>query len=370
MNLTDISYLIRRYAGVAVLSLLFIFLLIYTLVLTFRLIAQKNTTPAQQKIQLNPAFGKIDLPDIPSKSLDSSPEFVLDTIEGVPITASPAATIYKYIQEKPRLSYIERSYIMAKNVGINTENARPKRDQDTIIFQDSKYRIEIKINNYNFRFSLTPDYLSQINQLLTLADEQQAVSFAIEFLSSLNKYPASLAAGKSNITYQKITPEKIEEITEKSQANALRIDFFPPDVEGLPIVTQNYTNSPNFVIVSFLKQQLTQEPEDQPNQPTPSPQEPELKILAVQAQIRHREFSEEIGVYPLITGEQAWENLKNKKAYFIHLPEAIPEKIEVKKMFIAYYYDPEKSDFLTPVFVFLGKDFIAYVPALRPDFIN
>ncbi len=370
MNLTDISYLVRRYAGIAVLGLLFIFLLIYTLVLAFRLIAQRNTAPAQQKIQLNPVFGKIDLPEIPSKDLASQPEFVLDTIEGVPITASPAATVYRYLQEKPRLSYIERSYIMAKNVGIDTENARPKRDRDTIIFQDAKYKIEIKIDNYNFRFSLTPDYLSQINQSLTLADEQQALSFAAEFLSSLNKYSASLAAGKSNITYQRITPEKIEETTERSQSNALRIDFFPPDTEGLPIVTQNYTNSPNFVIVSFINQQPLEKIDDQLDQSTPSPPKPELKTIVIQAQIRHKELSEETGVYPLITGEQAWENLKNKRAYFIHLPEPIPERIEVKKMFTAYYYDPEKSEFLIPVFVFLGKDFIAYVPALRPDFIN
>ncbi|GIW62405.1 MAG: hypothetical protein KatS3mg090_0231 [Patescibacteria group bacterium] len=385
MNLTEISYFIRKYGILIVLGGIFVILLIFTLNLLIRLSNQtKQPTTTKNKLEINPVFGKIKLPKLETEqTISPNIEFILDTIEGVPITASNSAQVLKFEKTTPVLTYLERSYLMAKTLGFDTEKLQPTRQDTLINFETTEKQLEIQITDFSFKYQLKNSYLTQIAQNLSIANltENDLVTIAKEKLNEVNKYTDNLINGKMNLTYLKIDETGKFKVTEtKQSANSLRIDLYPNDINGIPIITEDYDKSPNYIIVALETKQIpateptnqtdnqNQDPEQTPT-PTPTPII-ESRPIIISASIQDKDFSNEIGVYPLITGDQAWQNLKEKKAIITLKPGEDTTKIEISKMFLGYLYAPDKSEYLLPYYVFLGKDFIAYVPAITPEYIE
>ncbi|MBI2051778.1 hypothetical protein HYT33_03390 [Candidatus Roizmanbacteria bacterium] len=95
----------------------------------------------------------------------------------------------------------------------------------------------------------------------------------------------------------------------------------------------------------------------------------EVRIL--RSEVKFFEKSEEqVGIYPLKTGEQAYEVLRRGEAYVVSNPEN-RTSITVKRMFLAYFDPDVYQDYLQPVYVFLGEgNFVAYVPAVSSEFLT
>jgi hypothetical protein len=93
------------------------------------------------------------------------------------------------------------------------------------------------------------------------------------------------------------------------------------------------------------------------------------KVL--RAQIKFFEKSEEqIGVYPLKTGDAVWTELKEGKGMVVSDIKN-QKDITIKKMFLGYLDPSVYQDYLQPVYVFLGaNNFVAYVPAVSNDFLT
>ncbi len=346
MNLTDLAYYSRKYGPIAVLSLIFFGLLFYTIYLI--IIA---STPAPKKaLYINPVFGKIDLPKIKGEKLSQKISYELDTIEGVPITATLSAKVFEFQQKRTKLTYLERIYLMAKTLGFDTTQTTHQRKGEIATFSDSDKDFQVNIKDYNFTFSYKPSWILQNLENFYLPEKELSLQYAKEVLISLDKYPKDLAQGKTNlmfITFQTDTGK--EQITTSPDlAKAIKIDFYRKE-ENFPIVSSYYPESQNYAIVTIF----------------------ESKPLILKAQIKFFEIDRsQEGIYPLITGEKAFEKLKQNQAFIIKLPEQMPKTIYIKKMFLAYYDPDEFTPFFQPFYVFLGKDFVAYVPAIREDFLK
>ncbi len=346
MNLTEFSYYARKYGPLLGLLTIFLILLFYTLYL----LSLATKKPEKEKVYTNPVFGRLELPKVPSTKLESKPAFELDTIEGVPITATASAKVYRLIQPRTKLTYLERSYLMAKKLGFDTTSASYQREGNVAKFKDSEKELSIDIATYNFSFSYLPSWLKENQKNFSLPENDLALQFAKEILSSLNKYPTALAQGKNKLSFVSINQDELKEkiVTSPSLANALRIDFYRKE-EDLPIVGPKFPQSQNFAIVTVFQN--------------------ELFLLKAQVKFFEVDKTKE-GVYPLITGDEAWERFKNYKAFFVKLPDPMPDKIYIKKMFLAYYDPEEYTPYFQPFYVFLGKDFIAYVPAVKEEFLK
>lgn len=69
--------------------------------------------------------------------------------------------------------------------------------------------------------------------------------------------------------------------------------------------------------------------------------------------------------YPLITVDEAFKRLSDGKGSIIISPPT--NIISIQKVYLAYYLSTEYQSFLQPVYVFEGKNFVAYIQAINED---
>jgi hypothetical protein len=130
----------------------------------------------------------------------------------------------------------------------------------------------------------------------------------------------------------------------------VEVDFSRPDLGGIPVVSSTYYNTQNYVLMAFYTNG-------------------DYKVLKSQIQYQERS-TDQIGVYPVRTGDEAYADLQKGEGYIIQNPTK-EKSVTIKKMFLAYFDSDQTQQYLQPVYVFLGEEnnFVAYVPAIAKDYI-
>ncbi|OGK13366.1 hypothetical protein A3A93_03355 [Candidatus Roizmanbacteria bacterium RIFCSPLOWO2_01_FULL_38_12] len=349
MTLTEVNYYVRRLFPVIVIVILVIAILFFAGQLLFSYLGsiQPASAPVVTPPPINEVFGKIKPPIIPQAKSSSEYTFVLDTLDGtanIP-EASSAAEVFFLPRERPTFGYVPKIGLMAKEAGFNTDGLDYKTADEIATFEDGKRKLSIDITNYNFTFDFvltTEDINLETPAALT---DQQIQSQASDLLRRMNRYPAELGQGKTNIIYLRFNPDnqQITNLESAEGANMVEVDFYRPDLNGFPIVTSTYYNSPNYVLYGF-KDNVS---------------------LLIRAQVKYFEKStDKIGLYPVRSGDRAFEDLQSGKGYVVSAGQEAGE-IAIKKVFFAYYDPDVYQEYFQPVYVFLGENrFVAYVTAL------
>lgn len=296
-------------------------------------------------------FGKIPPPELGEATPSAGFEFSLDTIEGVPVTATGAATVYFMPESPTRFGYREKIYLMARTFGYDTETIKHKLVDKTATFEDKGTKLSIDIGNFNFKY--TSDLLqtgSFVTGSINLS-KTDIINKTIDFLKSTGRYPDELSRGTTNLIYLKYDPTQGDfvNVERASEASAVEVDFYRPTIQDLKIATPKFFNSQNYVIMNFNER-------SEPN--------------IIRAQIAFFEKSEEqVGVYPLKTGEEAWIKLKAGQGKIV-AGRAGVKNVSIKSMFPAYLDPDAYQTYLQPVYVFLGEDdFVAYVSAVKDEYL-
>ncbi len=351
MSLTEASYYFRKIAPFAILGAIVVFIIYYGIQLVILLIQlqQPPATPVSQIV--NPVFGAIPRPII----LDSTPSagltYILDTIDGVTVSASPAANVYFLPKAPARLGFKENVFLMAKNLEINTELANYERQGDKAVFTDAKNSFVVDVNSYNFDYEYL--YLANENERLAEAyipSTETINEKAVEILSKVGRYPAELARGKRNIVYLAFNPQtdELTVVDKPENANLVEVDFYREDIDSLPAASPRYFNSPNYLVLLFDNQGH--------------------KVVKAKVSFFERS-TEQIGVYPLKNGDQAWEDFTAGNGYIVSGGEGLSQ-INIKRMFVAYFDPDVAQDYLQPIYVFMGENnFVGYVPALTNEYL-
>lgn len=347
MTLTELSYYSRRMLPVFIIFFIVFLIFVYAIKLMFIYLdmARPHT------IYTNPVFGPITRPAVKDASSSAGYIFTLDTIEGQPITASEAAKVYFLPQASARFGYTQKIYPVAKLFGFNTEIIRHNLVEKIATFVDDRRKLAIDITNNNFRFELSFNRYPKLFEETTIPSRSEIENKTIDFLKTVGRYPEELAKGKTNIVYLLYDPveQSMTPVQRSVDANAVEIDFYRPDIDNFSTVSPSYFNSQNFMVLVFKQDTMT----------------------VLRAQIAFFEKSEEqIGVYPLKTGEMAFEELKNGQGIVVS-PSKTKKDISIKKMFTAYYDSDIYQQYLQPVYVFLGEDdFVSYIPAVLNKYLT
>lgn len=353
MTLTELNYYVRKFAPVAVIFILVLIILFFSLQLLFLYARSNSNTPKKvEKVALNTVFSKIRPPIIPKSRSPQSYTYVLDTIDGTTNVeeATAAANVYFIPKPTATFGFISQIYLMAETMGIDTETTQHTLRDTTATFDDGKRKLEININNYNFNydFVFTPDDINF--ETTTIPGSDKLESDATGILSRINRYPPELAQGKKNIIYLSFNPETKALTTLKSPegSNMAEVDIYRPDIDGYPMVTSTYYNSPNYVLFAFDRESLK----------------------VVRAQISLLEHSiDQVGVYPIKTSTQAWQEFNTGSGFIVSATSESGE-VKIKKIFLAYYDPDVYQEYLQPVYVFLGENnFVGYVPAVTSEYI-
>jgi len=348
MSLTDISYYIRKFLPFVILFCLVFLILTYAIKLTFIYLQMKNP----QSVYTNPVFGKIKKPVTKDALYDANLNFIIDTIEGRPITATETAKVFYIPPPTTRFGYREKIYLVAKTFGFDTEIVKHQMTGKEAIFADDKQKLAVDITNFNFTYEY--DFKNDVSlfEKTLPPGKKESETKAIDFLKSVGRYPEELAKGKTNIIYlffnQTTQTMTVLDKTANISANIVEVDFYRPDVDDYPIISPSYFNSQHYVLMVF--------------------NENGFKILRAQVKFFDKS-DEQVGVYPVKTGEMAFTSLKSGKALIITKPTD-QKDIVIKKMFLGYLDSDIYEDYFQPIYVFLGQgNFVAYVPAVIDDYL-
>ncbi len=348
MSLTEFSALLRRIFPYAILGLLAFLILFYIVRLVGSFIAARSSN-----VVLNPVFEKIKKLEIPGAPSSEGITYNFDTVEGVPQTATEAAHVYFLPPQTPRLGYREKIYLMARAFGFDTSRTAHTLSGTEATFKEDKKTLTIDISNFNFTYDY--DFGSDNDFFRDAAPPQGEVAQAkaVEYLQSVDRYPEELATGRTNLIYlfystKDRTMAILDEVALQLTPNLVEVDFYRPDLDELPIVPPKYFNSQNFVM-------MVRNGND---------------YRVARAQVRYFDRSTtQVGTYPLKSGTAAFEDLKAGRG-FVASPVKDAKNININKMFLAYFDPQVFTEYLRPVYVFLGNNnFVAYVDAVRPDYV-
>ena len=341
MTLTELSYYVRRALPYVLLAGLIFLIIFYSIKLYF-VYLEANRPPITY---INQMFGPLPALDLSQATSSAGYKFTLDTIEGVPVTATGSAAVYFLPEVPTRFGYREKIYLMAKTFGFDTTTISHELSDKEASFSDDAAELTVDIGNFNFRYVNNIEINSLVTGSINLS-KTEILNKATDFLRSTGRYPDELARGTTNVIYLKYDPRirdfvNVERVYE---ASAVEIDFYRPTINDLPITTPRFFNSQNFVVMDL--------------------KDGEPRII--RAQMNFFEKSEEqFGVYPLKSGQEAWQELTDDKGLIVAGTRGL-KNATIKKMFIAYLDPSIYQPYLQPVYVFLGEsDFVAYVPAVK-----
>lgn len=347
MTLTDVSYYLRKYYPFAILGIILFLILFYSV----RLVGLYLESTRVVAPFTNTVFGRIKKPYLAEASPSAGLTFKLDTILGVPTTATATAKVFFLKPSQVRFGYKEKIFLIAKSLGFATENNSYKLIQNQAIFTEPRQKLTIDIRDFNFSYRYTFEDDKELINQAAIPETQESQAKAVEYLESIGAYPQEFAQGKTNVIFLRFNPlsQSVAYLKDNARANLVEVDFHRPDIEGLPVVSPKYFNSQNYVLMLFQ-------------------QDGAVKIL--RAELKFFEKSEEqVGVYPLKTGEEAYEQLTSGKGMVISNPQD-KKNITLRKMFVGYLDPDTYQDYLQPVYIFLGDDnFVAYVPAVSSEFL-
>jgi len=342
MNLTELSYYFRKFLPYFILFCLIFLIFFYSVKLTLIYLESNKTNT----IYTNEIFGKVSLPEIPGSSSSAGLKFILDTIEGQPVTATDTAKVYFLPQYNPRFGYSEKIYLIAKSFGFNTEVVKHKIVGKTATFSDIEKTLTIDISNFNFKFDRKVDNTLFTSSQLTIPTKTVIENKAVDFLKKIGRYPDELGKGTVNIIYLKYNPinENFVNVEKSSQAQLVEIDFGRPDIDTFKVVTPKFFTSQNYVVMLF--------------------QGTDFQII--KSQIAFFEKSEEqVGNYLIKTGEEAWSELNSGLGFVVAGTQG-QKNIVIKSMELRYFDPDIYQNYLQPVYAFLGEgNFVGYVPAVK-----
>ena len=297
-------------------------------------------------IYLDKNLGNISPPEIPQSTTSAGLKFTLDTIEGAPVTATETAKVFFLPQFNPRFGYREKIYLIAKSFGFDTEVVKHKLVDKTATFTDSEKTLIIDISNFNFKFDRIVNNELFTSSSLTIPSQTEIQNKAVDFLKKIGRYPDELGKGTTKIIYLKYNPgnQNFVNVDSRNQAQLVEVDFYRPNIDNFSIVTPRFLNSQNYVIMFFEGSNYT----------------------VIKSQIAFFEKSDEqVGIYPVKTGNQAWEELNNGQGLVVAGTQG-QKNIIIKKMELGYLDPDIYQNYLQPVYYFLGEgDFAAYVPAVK-----
>jgi len=348
MSLTDLSYYVRKFMPFALFSFVVLLIFYFSIQLLFLFLSTN-----QPKVVYNTAFKQLK-PLFLKKEATTSAGFTfkLDTVDGQPMVASEAARVFLLPPSKFQFDYLSKIYVMAKVFGFDTETVKHKLENNEAIFQDARQLLAIDINTYNFRYKYDFKKDGALVETAVTPDSDEAKNTAINFLKSVDRYPNDFALG--DITFTHMFYDRIAStagvVTDPQESNMIEVDFWRQKIDSYLPMSPTYFTSQNYVTLMSG----------------------EGGMRIVSAQVKFFETSPtQIGVYPLISGQRAYEKLLAGQGILVY-PGSGKKNKSIKTMSLGYFDPDTYQDYLQPIYIFGGgrdDDFIFYVPAVSENWL-
>ncbi len=298
------------------------------------------------------AFGKLQPQSFPQNAVNQNFTYSIDTLTGsLPFFANQTK-IYRIKPIQPDLLAVNKFEEKASNIGflrgytaISDKIFEWKSNPN--LGNIEKY---IRVNIVNEDFTITSRYKSD-NDVLNaknLPDIPDAKNIAVNMLQQMNAIEEDIDLEKTKTNLYSIQNSSLVTSTSLSSSQIIEVNLYQKDIDKLPIFYEK-ANSSNISILiggGGYRGQI------------------------VGADFIHQTVSDESSTYPIISANQAFEELKNGRGYITSY-FGKNTNISINNIFLAYYMGSQAQDFLMPIMVFEGNDgFFAYVSAITDEWIS
>jgi len=352
-SLTEISVATRKFAVFLAITII-AFLVIRGLV-RIGISYYKSQNPAPQAPP-DVKFSKLPSPDFGKDSTVSAGlTFTLLTIDGHPPNTTGSAKIYSMPKKLSTILSTDRAKKFAAKLGFNQEPI--SLNATNFFFTDAKDPLRtLKLDIVNLNFQLTYDYLKNPSLFnnISMKSKDQVTNDIKSYLTSNALFDGTLLGGSSDLSLYSYNTSTngFDVVANISNAQAVRMDYYRPYLNNLPLVTTTFYTSPNSVIYTPTTNELSQ-------------------FLSISYTFWPIAFDDS-GTYPLRTGNQAWTDLTEGRGIVVSMgTNTSNNPIIIRKIYLAYYDSILPQQYLQPVFVFEGDNkFAAYVPAITSEWLE
>lgn len=296
------------------------------------------------------SFGKLPTISFPQRQIDPTKfTYSLETLSGDLPSFSDRVSVYDIEQPQPNLVALSTISNILSKAGFTgtpqqiSQSVYKWTNTDTL---PKTISADIVTDN----FSLTSDFLTNqdVLQSNNIPDQNGAISLATTFLQNLSLFPGDIDTSKTKATLLSISNGQLVPATSLSSTQVIRVDFFQSDVNRLPIFYPNATYSTMYLFTAGGTSQGQ----------------------VVAGHFVHQQLGTNQATYPIITAQQAFDELKKGNAY-ISSYDGTASTITIRNVVLGYYLGNTQQQYLMPIIIFEGDNgFYAYVPALTHAWIQ
>lgn len=301
----------------------------------------------------NHAFGSLPPLSFPVSQASPSGQVIyqLQTIEGSIPTASVSANVYFMPKKGSSLLALSTAQAFAKRLGFVTTPIPEPANKNIYRFDDATTQLrhlwyDIVTTNFVIQYDFQQDTGIFLNS--KVPSLQEAKAEAKNLLQTYNLYPEDITGGEIKVTYYKVSESALIPVTSQSQADAVRVDFYRPNIASTPVISGT-ASGPISIVFSGSGNN-------------------KKRVLNFTYSYWPIDY-QTVATYALKTSAQAWQELQGGGGYVLKYPST--PLITVRSVYLAYYDSVSPQTYLQPVFVFSGDDgFMAYVPAISQEYIE
>ena len=348
LTLTAASDLTKKLLVIGVFLIIFI-IFIYVIITSVRKTVTSLKPPPPP--QLTTVFGPLPQIPFPDQAFPKDIRFTIETLSGGIPSASPTAKIF--FLRKPQKSLLTNIRVNQDAKNLSIDSAGVTINNKLVYRQGNKEFVVDPISrNFSFMYNFNND--PTVFSGSTSLTQQSAISAAGTFLKTLDALPKDYLRSPTVtfLTYNGAQFIPIGENEDSSVATAARVDYFRKNINLLPVVTPNFNTGNISVIVAKTTDK-------------------DKQIIKAERNFLETS-SEEVGIYPIKSGDAAWQNFLNGYGYIANSGNsAILKRAVIRDSYIAYYDSGTTLSYLIPVYVFIGDDgFIGYVSAVDDTWIS
>ena len=297
------------------------------------------------------AFGKLPEISFPEK-LHPELTLRLETPTGGTPDLGDRATVLLMPQVRPSFSALDQANIIANKLNFrNNPNEITERRYkwETNEFLPSTLEMDIVSGSFTLKRNWQADPTILSNK--QLPGKEQTEIETKTWLRQIGLGNEELDQGKIATSYLNFQSGQYTQAVSLSEADFVQADLFRPNIQELPVLTEDPTKGVVRIIFS-------------------GSQEAEKRI--VQAEYNYFPASpDQSATYPIKNASQAWRELQTRQGYIAAIGNNPENVISVRRIYLAYYDSTTPQGFLMPVIVFEGDNgFFGYVEAITNEWLE
>lgn len=292
-------------------------------------------------------FGKLPAPVFPQNQTSEELIYKIETISGNLPQIASQTKVYTIALPKPDLLALDNA---KQKVKAERFDNGPFKVSDIVYDWSTNGDLPktIRLNIETFNFEVTSNFLQDPDAISgrNVADEKSAIEKASDFLSSMGYSSTDLDFETPLVNFFTVNSDgTFVKATSLSNTQIVQVNFFKKNIGDLSVYNEKPTESNVNVLLASGGE-------------------------IVGASFVNPEISQEFSTYPLKIVDQAFDELKNKKAYIASY-FGTGKNVSINDAFLAYYISKNERNFVYPIIVFTGNDgFFAYVNAVTDEWIE